>query len=351
MSAPGRQLLWQRLREAALVEGEAPAPDAGAPWFVRVMLGVAGWIGALFLLGFVGIGLAFIVESAGLSFFVGAMVCGAVALLFRSQTPGDVLGQFGLAVSLAGQGLMALGIFRGVEGSPGTAAFAIAVQQAVLFVMVPHFVHRLWTAWSGAYAFIYMLAELGLAAFAPPLATAALLVVWLRELEHPRQGELVRAGGYGLALAAVQGSIGQHVLGLRPAAGSASWLYEWGAGFACAAVVLCAAWALLRREGVPPGSGPGRAALIGALILALVSLNAPGVATASAILVVGYANGNRVLAGLGLVALLGYLSHYYYSLHATLLEKSALLAAAGVALLLARLALGRLWPPQEERRA
>ena len=55
-----------------------------------------------------------------------------------------------------------------------------------------------------------------------------------------------------------------------------------------------------------------------------------------------------MLAGLGIFALLGYLSHYYYSLHATLLEKSVLLVCAGVALLTARLALHRWWPEREE---
>lgn len=343
MSVPGREMLWSRLREAALVEGEAPAPEAAAPWFVRVMLGIAGWIGAAFLLGFVAIGLAFVVESAGSSVLVGAAACAVVASLFRAQTPGDVLGQFGLAVSLAGQGLMAFGFFRWFEASDHGAALAVAVQQAALFVLVPHFVHRLWAAWSGAYAVMYALGGVGMAALGPPLATAALLAVWLRELEYPRQGELVRAGGYGLALAAVQATIGQHVLGLHSAAGT-SWMQAWAAGLASAIVLLAAAWALLRREGVAPGSGAGRAALLGALILAIVSLKAPGVATAVAILVTGYANGNRVLAGLGVAALLGYLSHYYYSLEATLLEKSALLAAAGFALVLARFALVRLWP-------
>ena len=46
--------------------------------------------------------------------------------------------------------------------------------------------------------------------------------------------------------------------------------------------------------------------------IALASLAAPGLAPAVAILVLGYANGNRVLTGLGILVLLGYLSYYYY---------------------------------------
>ena len=111
-------------------------------------------------------------------------------------------------------------------------------------------------------------------------------------------------------------------------------------------MLLFAVVLLLRRERVALDSRSGRAALIGAALLGIASFKAPGIGPAATILVVGYANGNRVLAGLGVLAMLGYLSHYYYSLDATLLEKSIILACTGLALLVARLALHRWWPLQ-----
>ena len=49
------QQLWQQLQQQGLVTGDMPPlSNVNSPWYVRVMLGVAGWIGALFLLGFVG---------------------------------------------------------------------------------------------------------------------------------------------------------------------------------------------------------------------------------------------------------------------------------------------------------
>ena len=84
---------------------------------------------------------------------------------------------------------------------------------------------------------------------------------------------------------------------------------------------------------------------------ALASLKAPGVGAATAILVLGYANGNRVLAGLGIATLIAYLSHYYYNLEATLLEKSILMMATGAALIAARFALHRGWPHKEAGQA
>jgi len=355
MSALSREVIWDRLREGGLAEGELPAPGEGrSPWFVRVMLGFAGWIGASFLLGFVGVGFVFVMKSATASVLVGAAACSAAAVIFRASPRGDFASQFGLAVSLAGQALMVFGLFQWFERSITGIALAVAMQQALLFVLLPNYLHRVWAAWSGTYAASFALLDMGLQAFVPAAVTAAFLAVWLREFDHPRHGELVRSGGYGLALAAVQTAVmhGELWYSWMQARGGAVLFGgeagAWIGAVTCGAVLLWAVITLLRREGVPLASAVGKIALAGAAILALLSLKTPGVGPAAAILVVGYANGNRVLAGLGIVALLGYLSHYYYALHATLLEKSVLLACAGLALLLLRLALLKWWPRAKE---
>jgi len=198
------------------------------------------------------------------------------------------------------------------------------------------------------------MANHGLQVFAPAAVTAAFIVVWLKEFDCPARGELLRAGGYGLALAAVQtavmhGGIWYSWLAtMGGQAHSGSVALAWAGAVAAGVVLVAAVLLLLRREQVALDSGPGRVALVAAAVLALASIKAPGVGPAVAILVVGYANGNRVPAGLGIAALIGYLSHYHYALHATLLEKSALMACAGIALLAARLALHRWWPIRDQ---
>jgi hypothetical protein len=347
-----REMLWRRLRAAALVEGELPAAgEAGAPWFVRLMLGIAGWIGALFLLGFVGAGFAFVFRNAGAQLVVGAAACAAATLAFRLAPRGDFAAQFAFAVSLAGQALMVSGIVDSLRPHSGAwqgVAFVVAVQQAVLFALVPNFAHRVWTAWSASFAALLALGT-GLASFAPALAGAAFVAVWLHEFEYPRQAALMRAAGYGLALTTLLFVVVPHVLFgawlWGPAfAGAAGRAIDWAAAAAGGLVLLLTVAALLRRQELAPASGAGRGALAGTLILALVSLKAPGIAPAVAVLLVGYANGNRVLAGFGVLTLLAYLAYYYYALHATLLEKAALLGAAGGAVLAARFALQRWWP-------
>ena len=356
MSATTRLDLWTRLQEARLVEGNLPeAGEASSPWFIRVMLGFAGWLGALFLLGFVGAAFAFVLRNASAAVFVGAGACAAAVVIFRSAPKSDFMAQFGLAVSFAGQALVLFGLsqwFR--EFGPRQFAWCFLLLEAALFALVPNFLHRVVCALGGSLAAIWLIVDAGLIAFAPAVVTAGFLVVWLSEFAFERQGPLLRAGGYGLAIAAMLTAVVHGGLwfgwlvrtGHVPPVGGAT--VEWLGRVASALVLLAAVVALLRREGLALDSGQGRVGLAAALMLGAASFKAPGVGPAVAILVVGYANGNRVLAGLGIAALLGYLSHYYYALHTTLLYKSGLLAATGAALLAARFAMRHWWPEEKE---
>lgn len=360
MNTRGAETLWQQLQAADLVVGEPATGPAPTPWFVRTMLGVAGWIGALFLLLFVGIGLRFVVDSAAVSFVVGVAACAAAAALFRSRPHGDFATQFGLAVSLAGQGLVLYSLASGLNQQTGVIASGVFLFQAVLFVLVPNFVHRVWSASAGAAAVFVALADLQLQALAPGLFALACAWVWLAEFRHAGHGTMLRAGGYGLVLAligataALTWSTGQWLwrsgLDRHPMLEHTLWI---GAGLGGLAL-LWAVWRLLLREAVAPTSPAGIRLLAAATIIALASLKAPGLAPATLILLLGHANGNRVLAGLGVTALLGYLSFYYYSLEATLLYKSALMVATGSALLVARMVLHACWPapvPRENEHA
>lgn len=342
MSA-AREALWQQLRGAGLVRGELPAQgEPRAPWYVRVMLGVAGWIGAVFLFFFVGAAFTFVMRSGAAALVVGLAACAGAAAIFRASR-GEFAAQFALAVSLAGQAILVYGIAE-LLGHPSLriTALVVAVQQAVLFLVVPNFLHRVFTSWSALIALQFALTDYGLSAFAPALATAACAAIWLGEFDHAERAELLRSGGYGTALAAVQiaviqGPLWYGLLLRHPRPGTQA--IAWAGAAASAAVFLWMVGALLRREAVALGSEAGKRAIAGAVLLAALALKAPGIAPALVILIAGHANGNRVLAGLGIAALVAYLSYYYYSLEATLLEKSAVLAVTGIVLLAARLVL------------
>ena len=95
--------LWAVLTTAGLTSGDMPAPgEKHTPWYVRVMLGVAGLIAAVFLLGFIGVGVAFVIKSQTASMAVGLMVITASYAIFHLAPRNDFSTMFALAVSLAG---------------------------------------------------------------------------------------------------------------------------------------------------------------------------------------------------------------------------------------------------------
>lgn len=349
--------LWAQLKEAGLVDGVLPpTSDHITPWYIRTMLGIAGWIGALFLLGFVGVGFAFVTKSVSASLIVGAMLCAAAATLFRVKPENDFASQFAFAVSLAGQALILTGLAKEWHSHFNLIAIAMAAVEAALFLLIPNFLHRVWAATSGIYAATLVFNDFGLHAYTPALLLAAFAWVWLNEFSYPLKASLLRALGYGLTLVALHTLLSANVYGMGlllggrhtvlPPPGGA--LGPWiGAGL-IGIVLFIAVQKLLNREGVPAMAGPSLAALAAAAILALISLKAPGIGLTATVLLVGHAQGNRVLAGLGILGLLAYLSHYYYTLDFTLLEKSVLMACSGAALLAARLAFRHWWPESGE---
>jgi hypothetical protein len=344
--------LWDRLAEAGMVEGAMPEPrEAAAPWYVRAMVGVAGWIAACFLIGFLVLALS--LESHGSNAaVVGLFCCGGAFFLFRQFDGQDFVEQLALAVSLAGQALIAFGLGDMVH--PGDAAFylMLAIVEAVLVVAVPNFLHRVLAGAGACGALALAFGDMGLPGLASPVLCAALAAVWLEPRVWALGGSLWRPVGYGAVLALLLTET-FHIVDADAAlfgwrASAPTWMALHGPliGRAVAAAILIfVALRLALREGVKQGSGLFAAIAAGAVLLAAFSLAAPGLASALLILLLGFAAGSRLLVGVGILSLLGFVFHFYYSLQATLLEKSGLMALAAFVLLGLHFAFRRLGGP------
>ncbi len=344
--------LWNHLAEKHLVTGEmGPLPDARSPWFVRVMLGFAGWIGALFLLSFVGAALTFIIRSSAASLMAGAIICAGVAVIFRFSKGQDFAVQFGLATSFAGQALFIYGLMETFKWGNGFTYVCITVFMVVLAAIVANEIHRAATAFAASVSLGLALWWYGVPYLAPALITSAMAVIWMHEFSWANRGSVLRPIGYSLVLAALysNGVLLMH---------GYSWLLErravnipvlarfsyWANILTIGAVFFYTVHRLLAREGFGIKDRPAQASLFAAATIAIVSYKAPGIAAGLVIVLLGYANANRVLGGLGVFSLIAYLALYYYQLQTTLLVKSASLMATGIVLLVARFALHRLWP-------
>ncbi|MCX7067097.1 MAG: DUF4401 domain-containing protein [Methylococcales bacterium] len=345
------QQLWQQLQQQGLVTGELPAvSETTSPWYVRVMLGVAGWIGALFLFGFVAAGFEEIIQSAEASLIVGLLGCVAAFGLFRWVGDSDFGAQFGLAVSMAGQGLFMFGLFDGFHSDTVTASFIIFVFQALLALVIPNAIHRVLTSLSAMLALTSALFYLHIVGFASGIAAVGFTIIWSNEWYWLQHSKLWRPIGYGLVLAllAIETLLFFRVelwtLWLQD---KPSWLVVHASLISTSLVILTLLWVvkcLLEREKISLSSSVGMIVIGAALLLSALSFVAHGMVTALLILLLGFATGNRVLMGLGLLALGGFISHYYYQLQNTLLFKSMVLAVSGAVLLSVRLGLQKYFP-------
>ncbi len=358
MNTLTREELWTRLSQAGLVDGEIPATgEPQSPWPVRVMLGIAGWVGALFLLGFAGAAFALIFRSAQAALPAGAICCVAAYAIFRAMPSNDFVAQFGFAISLAGQTLLLVG-FANLAGSRPTAAtfLLMAAVEAALAIAVPNYIHRVFTTLAANFCLFIAAAILGAPALATIVAAVGASLIWLNQVRMAKRPTLWEPVGYGFAIALLHLD-GSMMIGpefwrmLLPHGGSLSHALLWSGPVAAGLVFLYVVWQLRERAGVEAASPGGIFTIAAAVVLALCGLGAPGVSAAILVLVLGFANSNRVLMGLGLLAFAGYLSHFYYQLSSTLLVKSMVLAATGVALLALRWTIDHFLPTAESTSA
>lgn len=340
MSRPNEQL-WATLVQAGLTEGTAPAPGKlESPWYVKVLLAFSGWLAALFLLGFIGMGFEFVLKNSALAAIVGGiMIGGAFALLRISGN--EFIEHLALAVSLAGQALIVFAIFDLADRNEKIAWLLVALLQILLAIAMPHFVHRVFSSCVAALALSMVLPFRGWPEIIGGLSMLPAAWCWLNEFRFPRQMKTIRAIGYGQVLALIQlkgaaafgyQTMGWQFTGSQPEVWARPWIGEVLVGV----VALYVVRRLLQRHGQAISDRISLAALLGTLLLCAVSLEVHGITVGMVILLLGFAGANRVLLGLGMVSLLCSTSAYYYLLDATLLAKSLNLLIVGLVLLLLR---------------
>lgn len=339
------------LLQAGLVQGYAPESDTlDSPWYIKLLLAISGWLAALFLLGFLGAGFEFVFRNAVASLMVGSIMIGSAFSLLRIPK-NEFYEHAALAISLAGQALIVWAIFDNTNKEIGWLVTSIF--QLVLAIVMPNFVHRVFSSFFTAFCFSMALASSGVPYIASSVVMFAAAWLWLHEFSYPKHMRKQRAIGYGLVLALIQikgtalfsfSTIGWHAA----KADMNLWIQPWLGEVLAGAVTLYVVWHILTQLGHGLSEPITIVALIGTVILAMVSMEARGITVGMLILLLGFAGSNRVLIGLGIISLLFYISSYYYLLNATLLEKSQTLLIVGLVLLVTRWLMLRIAPAGKE---
>ncbi|MBC8026905.1 MAG: DUF4401 domain-containing protein [Steroidobacteraceae bacterium] len=323
--------LVDALRARGVIAADAPAltgEPQDRPWFIALLQGVAGWLGGIFLLVFLGAMLR--PESA-----VSMAACGIVLLLgawgmYFADRNAVFLDQFALAMSIAGQFALAWAIVKDADSGVFIAATLFVLQCAV-FAVMPNKFARLLAAFFACAAWVYTIRFL-----LRPGAGDGLIfddeLIWRSSL----------AGGYVVPL---------------------GWLLTW------VPMIALVAW-LVKRESRWMSSRVrtfARPALSGLLL----GLSAAGIVTeplgifllgeeqlglavgwwslfpllsivlAVFAMVCAYQVRSAGIVGVAILAALVHLSRFYYLYGTTLLWKSLIMVAVGAALLGAGFALAK----------
>ncbi|QRK04087.1 DUF4401 domain-containing protein [Archangium violaceum] len=327
---------------------------AAMPWFVRVLIGFGAWFSSLFLMAFLSLGVV-IGEEVG-AIILGLLLTGG-AVFLRRLGDNVFLTQLALSTGLAGQGLFIGGVAVLSESAEAAAIATIAIQGVLLFVY-PDAIQRFLSALFASFALMLLLR------LTAPGVLVDVALVGLTLLAHHlllQQGRL-QSGPWGAMVTPAAFGL---VTTLLSSLVMRSWfhdiyreLFRHGAvelppgvlTLGLAVVTLYSAWRVLEETGSEPGGIAGVTAFASLGLLALLTLQTPGVIAATGVLLLGFHRRSVVMLGMAVLFVLGFGVGYYYDLQLTLLAKSLALLGGGLVLLGLRLFILRRFPATEEVR-
>ncbi|MGQ4878532.1 DUF4401 domain-containing protein [Billgrantia sp. LNSP4103-1] len=346
--------LRDRLAQAGIeVTQDEGSPALETPWFVRALQAASGWLAAVFLLSFIAVGVAFVLESGIAAATLGlVMIAGAFMALQKARS--DFLAHLALAASLAGQLLVAWAMASLLEGTTVGLWWSLLVLQVALALTMPSLTHRAFSAFAASLALTLALAEgVAVPSLAIGLVLLALVLLFLNEFRWPDRVRSVEALGLGLLLGLVtiqaMAYLAQPLLSWRHDSGAGlAWLEPW-AGEALSALTLLLLLRQLFLRHAQATKPSVRMAAYGAVaLLLLLSLQAHGLIQGAVVVLLGFAIGHRLVMASGVLLLLLSIANYYYWLEVSLLHKALTLFALGGLLLAIRWALRR-WRPIDGR--
>ncbi|MBC8160677.1 MAG: DUF4401 domain-containing protein [Roseiflexaceae bacterium] len=300
-----------------------------SPWYTRVLLGGMGWLGGMFVLGFMGALVSGLFNNAFAMTVLAVIMFVSSFAIYRIANNNDFGTQFALAASICGQALAAAAFAkwagRGVDSS--SVAWFIALMQVALVWVMPNFLHRLISTMFAVTA-LFFATQKGGASIAIDLMLGlgfVGLIQYESQLVASKQRALSEPVLNGLA-------IGLLVVGVAylDFVGGTTWL-PFATMSAIAFGIALMVWVVSATKHLPLNSRG--AALGAALAFAAVAWRAPGLIATSLVLLASFAASRRTLTALAMLALMGYLSTYYYPMSLTLLVKAGVLALTGAVLL------------------
>jgi len=321
---------------------KAPEPrTTERPWYISLMLGVAGWFAGLLLLIFAGA--LFRPDKAPGAIALGAVLVAAAFGLFKVDRNGTFVSQLALALSIAGQVLLLFGLhegfFKGLGGSTSitSIAFVALVIQLALIPIMPSHLHRTMST---------LFASVAWAVFVRyALWDRPMFFDWNRSEKHVGPSFVMALLGWLAAWGPAAGAL--YMLIRKEPAWMAAGRHEVARPVATGLIVGLAFGTILSQPFeslafLGAGSVRENWLAIWPLLSALASLGA---------LLAAFALGARGLMGICVLAALLHMSHFYYAMGTSLLLKSLMMMVMGAGCLVAAWKLRHATLPGRPRQA
>jgi uncharacterized membrane-anchored protein len=323
--------LWNKLAKLDLVQGKMPASKLeNSVWYIRALQGFAGWIASFFLLGFFATFFSWIFEreNAALIILIGCLLNGLSFVIGRTLKEGEFVRQLGLAINLCGQLIFAWGIYEWLGSTSATFFLILLSYQCVIVFIIPQFVSRVISSWFAMIALFFCFGRLGIFNVSAAIASALFVIVWSFDFNWKGSKTLWEPIGFGLALSLLQFN-GQLLFGEGVgdwfSKQSISWLADLSpvvSELIIACLLLFILLGIVRLYHLSWNSLAAKLIVICGGLLLLVNHFVIGSSAGILLILIGFIKQRKLLVAIGVVALLGFVSWYYYHLDMTLLAKS-----------------------------
>ena len=327
------------------------ASEAPSPWFISLLFGMSGILASLFFIGF----LTLLLDNTGLLdstlavFIIGGILSGIGGFLFYNARirHSPFWNSLAFAITLAGQGYIAYALLASEITEPLNIVLLLLVQ-LLMTVVIANFIYRLLSATLALSCLFYLLnyyhlSEISLGLLALITSVTHLqryrLAAFIPTKWRMNALEITNAIGYASAYVLLSVSVyfiaAEYGNSFDSYGEAFSYNYYLAQGLLTLAS-LYAAYLILKRYHIKLLSAAGLLISAAIVLLGIMSIYVSGLLATSLIIIIATANSQRVLLGLGIIALVGYIFWYYYQLDTSLLVKSASMLVIGIALLLLR---------------
>ncbi|WP_019672733.1 DUF4401 domain-containing protein [Psychrobacter lutiphocae] len=334
----------------AYLDTTSASSSESLPWYLHLLIGLGGMISGVSMIGFIALILSNYIEHTITQLLVGITLAAISLFIFfvnRKQLGSTqvFVSSIAFPLSFSGQLFLIFALYDILDSEP-LLAVAIIIIQAVFYLTIKDFLHRLFSALVALSAMIWLLTYY----HAPELSAAMLaLVLCVFSLQSDQLLSFITPQKQALASALCRPFTHASMLllltvsvvfiaaeyGQDIANATTEFYYHYPlAQGLMIAVSLYATHLLLARYRIGLTSKTGMIIASAVVILGILSVYVSGLLATCLVLVIAKANQQKSIMALAITALVGYIFWYYYQLDTSLLVKSYSMLAVGVALLL-----------------